>query len=395
MDCMTFKIKTMNKISSKGLALFGEKYAISDAEAAPNAILVRSAQVDTDLFPGTLAVARAGAGVNNITIDKATKVGMCIFNTPGANANAVAELVFIGLGLALRNVPKALAWMGTIADITDAKEMDEKVEKGKSQFAGSELSGKTLGVIGLGKIGVLTANLAQGMGMRVVAYEPFPSAQNMHRLSRNVVVTNNLSEVFAQSDFLTVHVPLNDKTKGLLNSTSLASFKGQVILNFSRGAIVDNEVVKERLAAGTLRAYVTDFPNPALVKLSGVIALPHLGASTEEAEENCATMAVEQLRDYLEYGIVKNSVNFPSISGHPAANAKVRLAVVTQDVPSMIAEITRVIGAAGINIHSFRNESNGKVGYNLIDTEADVTESVIDQLRKLEKVVFVRKIDFG
>jgi D-3-phosphoglycerate dehydrogenase len=392
---MTFKIKTMNKISSKGLALFGEKYAISDAEAAPNAILVRSAQVDTDLFPGTLAVARAGAGVNNITIDKATKVGMCVFNTPGANANAVAELVFIGLGLALRNVPKALAWMNTIADITDAKEMDEKVEKGKSQFAGSELSGKTLGVIGLGKIGVLTANLAQAMGMRVVAYEPFPSAQNMHRLSRNVVVTNNLAEVFAQSDFLTVHVPLNDKTKGLLNSTSLASFNGQVILNFSRGAIVDNEVVKERLAAGTLRAYVTDFPNPSLVKLPGVIALPHLGASTEEAEENCATMAVEQLRDYLEYGIVKNSVNFPSISGHPAVNAKVRLAVVTHDVPSMIAEITRVIGAAGINIHSFRNESNGKVGYNLIDTEVDVSESVVEQLRQLDKVIFVRKITFG
>jgi D-3-phosphoglycerate dehydrogenase len=252
-----------------------------------------------------------------------------------------------------------------------------------------------LGVIGLGKIGVLTANLAQAMGMRVVAYEPFPSAQNMHRLSRNVVVTNNLAEVFAQSDFLTVHVPLNDKTKGLLNSTSLASFNGQVILNFSRGAIVDNEVVKERLAAGTLRAYVTDFPNPSLVKLPGVIALPHLGASTEEAEENCATMAVEQLRDYLEYGIVKNSVNFPSISGHPAVNAKVRLAVVTHDVPSMIAEITRVIGAAGINIHSFRNESNGKVGYNLIDTEVDVSESVVEQLRQLDKVIFVRKITFG
>jgi D-3-phosphoglycerate dehydrogenase len=391
---MTFKIKTMNKISPKGLSLFGEKYAISDAEAAPDAILVRSAQVDTDLFSGTLAVARAGAGVNNITIDKATKVGMCVFNTPGANANAVAELVFIGLGLALRNVPKALAWMGTILDIADAKEMDEKVEKGKSQFAGTELSGKTLGVIGLGKIGVLTANMAQGLGMRVVAYEPFPSAQNMHRLSRNVVVTNNLSEVFAQSDFLTVHVPLNDKTKGLLNSNSLLPFKGQVILNFSRGAIVDNEVIKERLTAGTLRAYVTDFPTPAIVKIPGVIALPHLGASTEEAEENCATMAVEQLRDYLEFGIVKNSVNFPAISGHPAVNVKTRLAVVSQDVPSMIAEITRVIGSAGINIHSFRNESNGKVGYNLIDTEVDVAEDVINELRKLDKVIFVRKIAY-
>lgn len=389
---MTFKIKTMNKISPKGLSLFGDGYSIGDAEAAPDAILVRSAQVDTDLFPGTLAVARAGAGVNNITIDKATLKGMCVFNTPGANANAVAELVFIGLGLALRNVAKALTWVETIRDITDAKEMDAKVEKGKSQFAGAEYAGKTLGVIGLGKIGVLVSNLASSFGMNVVAYEPFPSAQNMHHLSRKVVVTNNLADVFAKSDFLTVHVPLNDKTKGLLNAAALASFKGTVILNFSRGGIVDNAVITERLAAGTLSAYVTDFPNPALIKVPGVIALPHLGASTEEAEENCATMAVEQLKDYLEFGIVKNSVNFPSISGHPAQNAKVRLVVINQDAPSMIAEITRVIGAAGINIHSFKNESNGKVGYNLIDTEAEVSAAVVDELTKLDKVIFVRKI---
>jgi D-3-phosphoglycerate dehydrogenase len=392
---MTFKIKTMNKISPKGLALFGDKYAISDAEAKPDAILVRSAQVDTDSFPGTLAVARAGAGVNNITIDKATQVGMCVFNTPGANANAVAELVFIGLGLALRNVAKALKWIDSIRDITDAKEMDAKVEKGKSQFAGTELAGKTIGVIGLGKIGVLVSNLATGLGMNVISYEPFPSAQNMHRLSPKVAVTNNLSEVFAKADFLTVHVPLNDKTKGLLNSASLQPFKGSVILNFSRGGIVDRAVVKERLAAGTLAAYVTDFPNPDILNVPGVIALPHLGASTEEAEENCATMAVEQLRDYLEFGIVKNSVNFPTISGHPAINAKVRLVVINQDAPSMIAEITRVIGAAGINIHSFKNESNGKVGYNLIDVEVDVPAAVVEQLTKLDKVIFVRKIQLA
>src|SRR5512133_262894 len=392
---MTFKIKTMNKISPKGLALFDDKYAISDAETTPHAILVRSAQVDTDLFRGTLAVARAGAGVNNITIDKATQVGMCVFNTPGANANAVAELVFIGLGLALRNVAKALQWIDTIRNITDAKEMDAKVEKGKSQFAGSEFAGKTLGVIGLGKIGVLVSNLATGLGMNVISYEPFPSAQNMHRLSRKVVVTNNLSEVFAKADFLTVHVPLNDKTKGLLDSTSLTPFKGSVILNFSRGGIVDNEVVKERLTAGTLAAYVTDFPSTAIVSVPGVIALPHLGASTEEAEENCATMAVEQLRDYLEFGLVRNSVNFPSISGHPAQNAKVRLVVINQDAPSMIAEITRVIGSAGINIHAFKNESNGKVGYNLIDVEVDVPATVTDQLSKLDKVIFVSKIQLA
>lgn len=392
---MTFKIKTMNKISPKGLALFGDKYAISDAETAPDAILVRSAQVDTDLFPGTLAVARAGAGVNNITIDKASRVGMCIFNTPGANANAVAELVFIGLGLALRNVAKALSWMETIRDIADAKEMDAKVEKGKSQFAGTELAGKTLGVIGLGKIGVLASNWALAFGMKVVAYEPFPSPQNMHRLSRNVIVTNNLSEVIGQADFLTVHVPLNDKTRGIINAETLSSFNGSVILNFSRGAIVSNEVVKQRLADGKLRAYVTDFPSPDIVNVPGVIALPHLGASTEEAEENCATMAVEQVRDYLEYGIVKNSVNFPAIEGHPAQNVKVRLVVISQDVPNMIAEITRVIGSAKINIHSFKNESNGKIGYNLIDTEVDVPTAVMEQVKQLDKVVFVRKLTFA
>jgi D-3-phosphoglycerate dehydrogenase len=392
---MTFKIRTMNKISPKGLALFGDKYSISDTEAAPDAIVVRSAKVDTDLFPGTLAVARAGAGVNNITIDKASRVGMCVFNTPGANANAVAELVFIGLGLALRNVPKALSWMETIRDVSDAKELEEKVEKGKAQFAGTEIAGKTLGVVGLGKIGVLVANLALGLGMKAIAYEPFPSVQNMHRLSRAVVTTGNLAEVFAQADFLTVHVPLNDKTKGLLNGASLAPFKGSVILNFSRGGIVDVEVLKERLEAGTLHAYVTDFANPAIVKLPGVIAMPHLGASTEEAEENCATMAVQQLRDYVEYGIVKNSVNFPAIQGYPDPVAKVRLVVINDDVPAMLAEITRVIGAAGINIHSLKNESNGKIGYNLIDTEADVPAAVVEQLKKLDKVIFVRKIELG
>ncbi len=392
---MTFKIKTMNKISPKGLELFGDKYTISDAETVPDAILVRSAQVDTELFPGTLAVARAGAGVNNITIDKASRIGMCVFNTPGANANAVAELVFIGLGLALRHVPKALSFIQTLREIGDGKEMDEKVEKGKSQFAGSEMAGKTLGVIGLGKIGVLTANLAIGLGMRVVAYEPYPSVQNMHRLSRNVSVTTNLAEVFGQADFLTVHVPLNDKTRGLLNSTSLSSFSGSVILNFSRGGIVDNDVIKLRLGDGSLKAYVTDFPNPGIVNLPGVIALPHLGASTEEAEENCATMAVEQLRDYLEYGIVKNSVNFPAIDGRPAPQVAVRLAVVNHDVPNMIAEITKVIGGAGINIHSFKNESNGKIGYNLIDTQVEVPDTVLEQLRALDKVVFVRKIVLG
>ncbi len=392
---MTHTIKTMNKISPKGLRLFGDKYSVSDSVEAPEGILVRSAQVDTDLFNGLLAVARAGAGVNNITIDKASAKGICVFNTPGANANAVAELVFIGLGLALRNVSKALEWMGTLRDVTDPKAMDEKVEKGKSQFAGQEMAGKTLGIVGLGKIGVLAANAAIGLGMKVIAYEPFPSPMNMHRLDNKAQVSTSLDEVISQSDFITVHVPLTDKTRGLLNAESLESFKGSVILNFSRGAIVDNAAVVARLQAGKLKAYVTDFPNPTLVATPGVICLPHLGASTEEAEENCATMAVEQIKDYLDYGLVRNSVNFPAVDGYPAGSAKVRLVVINQDVPNMIAEITHVLGAAGLNIMSFKNESNGKIGYNLIDLDVDVPAAIIEQITKLTKVLRVRKLVLG
>lgn len=392
---MTLNIKTLNKISPKGLQLFGGTYSISDSVEKPDAIIVRSAQVDTDLFEGLLSVARAGAGYNNITVDKASAKGVCVFNTPGANANAVAELVFIGLGLALRNVDKALAWIQTICDMTDAKEMDAKVEKGKSQFAGTEVRGKTLGVIGLGKIGVLAANAAVGLGMKVIAYEPFPSPSNMHRLDNTVKATTELAEVIGAADFLTVHVPLNDKTRGLINAETLANFKGSVLLNFSRGAVVDNASVAKLLGEGKLKAYVNDFPHPDIIKLPGVICLPHLGASTEEAEETCATMAVEQTKDYLEYGIVKNSVNLPAVDGRPAANVKTRLCIINQDVPHMIAAITHVIGNAGLNIASFKNESNGKLGYNLIDLDVAVPPAVIGELSKLDKVVRVRCLSFG
>jgi len=387
-----FKIKTLNKISPKGLQLFGGNYSLSDAIEKPDAILVRSAQVDTDNFEGLLAVARAGAGVNNITIEKASVKGVCVFNTPGANANAVAELVFIGLGLALRNVDKALGWINTLRDVTDAKEMDAKVEKGKSQFAGSEFRGKTMGVIGLGKIGVLTANAALGLGMKVIAYEPFPSPANMHRLDNTVKVTSELSELIAAADFLTVHVPITDKTRGLINTQTLASFNGSVLLNFSRGAVVDNASVAELLKAGKLKAYVNDFPNPEILNLPGVICLPHLGASTEEAEETCATMAVDQLKDYLEFGIIRNSVNLPAVDGRPGETVKSRLCIINQDVPNMIAEITHVIGGAGLNIVSFKNESNGKFGYNLIDLDVTVPDSLVDELAKLDKVVKVRRL---
>jgi D-3-phosphoglycerate dehydrogenase / 2-oxoglutarate reductase len=391
---MPFSIKTMNKISERGLKLFGEGYRISEEESNPSAILVRSAKVDTDEFDGLLSVARAGAGTNNITTEKATEKGVCVFNTPGANANAVCELVFIGLGMALRKVPQALEWVNTLKGNSDDAEIGTLVEKNKSKFAGVEMLGKTMGVIGLGKIGVLVANRARAMGMKVVAYEPFPSVENMHALQSGVTVTSELSDVIGQADFLSLHVPLLAATKGLINKESLKSFKdGGVILNFARGGIVDVDSLKQMLDFGKVATYVTDFPNSTDIAHENCICLPHLGASTEEAEENCATMAVEQTIAYLKYGIVRNSVNFPSLEGYPAMGVKTRIVVINRDVPSMISVITKALGDAGLNIHSFKNESNGTVGYNLIDVQAEVSEDILKTISMLDNIIRVRKIE--
>ncbi|MCQ2109074.1 MAG: 3-phosphoglycerate dehydrogenase family protein [Fibrobacter sp.] len=385
-------IKTMNNISKKGLSLFGAYYQVSDTVENPDAILVRSAQVDTDNFDGLLAVARAGAGVNNITIDKASAKGVCVFNTPGANANAVAELVMTVLGMAVRNVAQAANWVKNL-DLNDP-DMAKTVESGKKKFAGSELAGKTLGVIGLGKIGVLVANYARWKNMRVIAYEPYPNALNMHELSNKVEIAD-LDTVIANSDFLTVHVPfIKGVTENLLNRKNLANFKGTHILNFARNGLVEMDPVYDMLANGTLQGYLSDFPDAKQIQNDKIMCFPHLGASTEEAEENCAVMAVEELKDYLEYGCVRNSVNFPALMDKPHMGIKSRVVVINEDVPNMIAEITKVIGAAGINIASFSNKSNGKIGYNLIDSEATIGDDIIDVLSKLEKVIKVRVIHF-
>ncbi|MCQ2105355.1 MAG: phosphoglycerate dehydrogenase [Fibrobacter sp.] len=385
-------IKTMNNISKKGLDLFGKYYQVSDTIENPDAILVRSAQVDTDNFDGLLAVARAGAGVNNITIDKASAKGVCVFNTPGANANAVAELVMTVLGMAVRNVAQAANWVKAL-DLNDP-DMAKTVESGKKKFAGSELAGKTLGVIGLGKIGVLVANYARWKNMRVIAYEPYPNALNMHELSNKVEIAD-LDTVIANSDFLTVHVPfIKGVTENLLNRKNLANFKGSHILNFARNGLVEMDPVYEMLANGTLQGYLSDFPDAKQIQNDKIMCFPHLGASTEEAEENCAVMAVEQLKDYIEYGCVRNSVNFPALNDKPHMGVKSRVVVINEDVPNMIAEITKVIGEAGINIASFSNKSNGKIGYNLIDSEATIGDEVIELLKKLPKVIKVRVIHF-
>ncbi len=387
------KIKTLNNISRKGLDLFGNGYEVSESVESPDAILVRSAQVDTDSFDGLLAVARAGAGVNNITIDKASSKGVCVFNTPGANANAVAELVMTILGMSVRHVSEAEAWVKSL-DPNDPA-LDKTIEKGKKMFAGTELAGKTLGVIGLGKIGVLVSNYARWKNMKVVAYEPYPSAANMHKLSNVVTVVKTIEEVIAKSDFITVHVPfIKGVTENMLNEKNLAAFKGSIIMNFARGGIVNMDTVYKMLDEGRLQAYLTDFADPKSMQNPKIKIFPHLGASTEEAEENCAVMAVEELKDYLEFGVVRNSVNFPPLDSFPHAEVKSRVVVINQDVPNMIAEITKVFGAANINIASFSNKSNGKIGYNLIDVESVVDDSIIDELKKLDKVIRVRVIHF-
>lgn len=385
-------IKTMNNISKKGLSLFGAYYQVSDTVENPDAILVRSAQVDTDQFDGLLAVARAGAGVNNITIDKASAKGVCVFNTPGANANAVAELVMTVLGMAVRNVAQAANWVKAL-DINDP-DMAKTVESGKKKFAGSELAGKTLGVIGLGKIGVLVANYARWKNMRVIAYEPYPNALNMHELSNKVEIAD-LDTVIANSDFLTVHVPfIKGVTENLLNRKNLANFKGTHILNFARNGLVEMDPIYEMLDNGTLQGYLSDFPDAKQIQNDKIMCFPHLGASTEEAEENCAVMAVEELKDYIEFGCVRNSVNFPALMDKPHMGVKTRVVVINEDVPNMIAEITKVVGAEGINIASFSNKSNGKIGYNLIDIESSIDDSIKDKLAQLPKVIKVRVIHF-
>ncbi|MCL2207041.1 MAG: phosphoglycerate dehydrogenase [Fibromonadales bacterium] len=388
-----YSVKTLNKISAKGTGLLGKNYAVGDSIDNPNAILVRSAQVDTDSFSSDLlAVARAGAGVNNITIDKASAKGVCVFNTPGANANAVAELVFTTLGMALRNIHKSLSWIGGLQGKED-KEISEAVEKNKAAFTGGELAGKTIGVIGLGKIGVLVSNGAIGRGMHVIAYEPYPSVGNMLMLNSTVRVVQSIEELIIASQVITVHVPFMPATKGLLNEMNLTSFRGSYLLNFARNGIVSESGISSFLAADKQNTYVTDFPTKSDLANGQVISFPHLGASTEEAEENCAVMAVEQLKDYLDYGIVHNSVNFPVIDNRPAASVKNRIVVINNDVPNMIALISKVFGDAGININSFKNESNGKIGYNLIDIDTAVPQSLVDALKKIEQIIRVRVIE--
>ena len=390
-----FRIKTLNTIAPEGLSLFDENYRIDSNEQDPHGIVVRSAQVETDDYPHLIAVARAGAGVNNITVDKGTSQGICVFNTPGANANAVAELIFTMLGIRVRNIHQGIEFCRDQAGRSD-EEITQAVEKEKSAFRGFELAGKTLGVLGLGKIGVLIANGGIQRQMQAIGFDPYPALENIHLLSPEVTLARSLAEMIRMVDILSINVPLNKKTKGFVNKEFISKMKqGATLVNYARGPIVDEGAVLQALDANLLSGYITDFPSAAMVEHPKVLASPHLGASTEESEENCACMAVKELKSYLEYGNITRSVNFPTVESIPSGNVHTRLIMINNDIPGMIGFASHIIGANKVNIASYLNESNGTVGYNIIDLEAPIPETVIAEIEANPDVIRTRVIEYG
>jgi D-3-phosphoglycerate dehydrogenase len=390
-----YRIKVVNKIAPEGLDLLGDRYSVSADEKDPEGILVRSSQVDTDLYPSLLAVARAGAGVNNITVSKATEKGICVFNTPGANANAVAELVFIMLGILARNIHQAINFCHDLAGLSD-KEITEHVEAGKSAFRGFELAGKTLGVLGLGKIGVHVANGGIRRQMRVTGFDPSPAMENIHSLYPEVNIVRSWREVVEQANVLTLHMPFSEKLRGFINADVLGRLpQGAILVNYARGPLVDEAAILEALNSGHLAGYVTDFPTAAMLSHPKIIASPHLGASTEESEEHCACMAVQELMAYLEYGTVSHSVNFPTVESIPSDEVHTRLIMINRDVPGMIGFASQKVGAHGINISSYLNESNGSIGYNIIDMESPVPADLIKDIAAHKDVIRMRAIIFA
>jgi len=352
--------------------------------------VVRGDQLDRDDYPELWAVARAGAGVNNITVDKATKQGICIFNTPGANANAVAELLFAMLGVEMRHIHQGVEFCKELADVKDAAS-SQAVESRKETVRGVELAGKNLGVVGVGKIGAMVANGGVQRQMQVVAFDPSPALENIHALSYDVKLSRNLGSVLQQAEIVSIHVPLNKKTHGLVNREFIAQMQpGATLINFSRGEIVEDAAVLAALDAGKLDGYITDFPNHLNLAHPRVLTSPHLGASTEESEENCACLAVSELKDYLEYGTISRSVNFPTVESIPSGSCHASLIMINRDIPGMIGFASNIIGSNGINIASYLNESNGLIGYNIIDVESPIPQDVIAQIEAHPDVIRTR-----
>ncbi|WP_296324404.1 phosphoglycerate dehydrogenase [Treponema sp. UBA3813] len=389
-----YKIQTLNKISAIGLENFPrDTYEIATDINNPDAILVRSAEMHgMDLGESVKAVARAGAGVNNIPCDELAAKGVVVFNTPGANANAVKELVILGLLLSSRPAVAANKWVAGLAGKGD--EIPALAEKGKSQFVGPELKGKTLGVIGLGAIGAMVANTAIALGMSVIGYDPFLSVKAALSLDRNVKISDTLEGVYTKSDYITVHVPQTNDTKGMINASSIKTMKDGVrIINFARGGLVNNADVLAALDSGKVSALITDFADEELLKCDKVVCLPHLGASTPEAEDNCAVMAVNELRDFLECGEIRNSVNFPKtfLNGEIPANGT-RLCIAHKNVPNMIAQFTAVLGNAKLNIAGMVDQNKNDLAYALIDVDGKVEGEALKAFEAIDGVIKVRPI---
>jgi len=388
-----FKIQTLNKIDPEGLQLFPlSKYEIASEIPNPDAVVLRSFNMHETVLPASLkAIARAGAGVNNIPIEKCTEKGVVVFNTPGANANAVKELVIAGMLLASRDIVDSVVWAKTL--IGKGSEVPALIEKGKNNFAGQEIKGKTLAVIGLGAIGVLVANAASALRMNVVGYDPYMSVKHALKLSREVTWVEGIQPLLAQADYVTINVPLTPETKGYINAEKFKMMKNGVrLLNFARGGLVDTESLKAAIASGKVERYVTDFPDEEMLQTEKVISIPHLGASTKESETNCAIMAVDQVKDFLENGNIKNSVNFPEAAMDRNGN-EARIIIANKNIPNMVSQISSVLASEGINIDNMLNKKRDDIAYNIIDVaQKNVDESVKQKLQSIEGVLMVRLI---
>ena len=380
----------LNPISEEGLKLFGDDYTETKAIDDADAVLVRSADMHTMELPDNVkVVARAGAGVNNIPIDKYSDQGVVVFNTPGANANGVKEMVMAGMFLSARDIIGGVNW---VQENKDDPNLLKSVEKAKNQFAGHELKGKKLGVLGLGAIGVLVANIGIRLGMEVYGYDPFISLDHAWKVSRHIIHVNNKEEIYRQCDYITVHAPATKDTIGMINKESIASMvDGVVVLNYSRNTLIEDNDMIEALNSGKVAKYVTDFPTPELANTKNVIATPHLGASTAESEENCATMAVKQVRAYIENGSIRNSVNFPDVDGGPIITGN-RVTIIHKNIPQMLNKFTSIFGEEEINISNLLNKSKGDNAYTIVDIDGSYSEVVIENIKNIEGVLKVRTI---
>ena len=396
MPMVKYKIKTLSNISSKGLmALSQSSCSIDDDCKDPDGILIRSTKLEKTYLNNTLkAISRAGAGFNNIPIDACSEKGIVVFNTPGANANAVKELVLAGLMLSSRNVFSSIDFVNNLEHLKNMKDLEPFLEENKKRFKGRELSGSTLGVVGLGAIGSKVARMGVALDMKVVGYDPALSVEAAWRLPSQVEPADSIEDLFSVADFISLHIPANDKTKGIIDSKLLDKASKASLLNFARHEVVDEKAVLRALDKDSLSNFITDFPTPELIKRANsegdVLLLPHIGASTNQAEENCAVMAVQQLANFLENGDITNSVNFPNVRLH--RSTKYRLAITNKNVPAMIGQIATSLGNLGLNIADMTNVSRGEIAYNLIDIENKVVEKALEELSLIEDVINVRLI---